>query len=347
MLLALIALACGTGESTAPTPVEAPAPAPADEAPTAVEDGSLWAWRDDQADAACMASAAAPTSPSCDWPHTWPGPPHPTEAGFAGVQQSDGQHRPVRLLPGQAPVPIGPPADLVRAVRWSPSGDQLVWEAHTDGVSTVMIGDGTAEGATPLHPHPAGSFEPDLRADGAVVFASSRDGNAELYLANPDLVRLTNDPGDDQRPRFSPDGSRLAWLASRDGNTRIYRATSDGNAQVPVSPADLEALDFAWSPNSSYLAAVLRVPGQPAFLQIFSASNGSTRSVLRPPAHVTGVAWSPDSGQVLLSASTELGSQLYTARVSGRDLAPAPLPAPAVSADPHHPPGPWLPRWSR
>ncbi|MFM2093115.1 MAG: hypothetical protein RIS70_239, partial [Planctomycetota bacterium] len=54
---------------------------------------------------------------------------------------------------------------------------------------------------------------PDFAPDGQrFVFGSSRDGNFEIYTAKldgSDVRRLTKEPLQDLRPRFSPDGQRI------------------------------------------------------------------------------------------------------------------------------------------
>jgi Tol biopolymer transport system component len=46
------------------------------------------------------------------------------------------------------------------------------------------------------------------------VFHSNRDGNFELYVMNGDgsgVTRLTNHPGIDRFPDWSPDGQEIAF----------------------------------------------------------------------------------------------------------------------------------------
>ena len=55
------------------------------------------------------------------------------------------------------------------------------------------------------------------------MFVTSRDGNAEIYVADADgrnPVRLTNDPANDREPAWSPDGTQIAFSSGLE--------TSDG-----------------------------------------------------------------------------------------------------------------------
>ena len=69
-------------------------------------------------------------------------------------------------------------------------------------------------------PNPAAPAVPTLATatdttPGRIAFVSTRDGNQEVYVVNTDgtgLTRLTNDPGADYFPAWSPDGSRIATL---------------------------------------------------------------------------------------------------------------------------------------
>ena len=47
-----------------------------------------------------------------------------------------------------------------------------------------------------------------------------------------DVVRLTQSPGLDARPAWSPDGKRIAFTSNRDGNYDIYVVNADGSNPV-------------------------------------------------------------------------------------------------------------------
>src|SRR3954470_448250 len=57
---------------------------------------------------------------------------------------------------------------------------------------------------------------------GRIAFSSDRDDpNYDIYSLNPDgtgLQRLTNDPGLDWWPSWSPDGESIAFQSTRDGH---------------------------------------------------------------------------------------------------------------------------------
>jgi Tol biopolymer transport system component len=59
-----------------------------------------------------------------------------------------------------------------------------------------------------------------------IAFDSDRDRyDREIYLVHPDgsaLTRVTNRPGIDQEPAFSPDGDWLSFTSDRDGSLQIY-----------------------------------------------------------------------------------------------------------------------------
>ncbi|HXH28931.1 MAG TPA: S9 family peptidase, partial [Candidatus Polarisedimenticolia bacterium] len=86
---------------------------------------------------------------------------------------------------------------------------------------------------------------------------------ADLYMLDLDgggLTRLTTHPGAESHPRFSPDGSRLAFLARRDGRAQIYVLSMLGGEAAPLVSFDESILDFAWFPDGRRIVFAARTP---------------------------------------------------------------------------------------
>ena len=73
---------------------------------------------------------------------------------------------------------------------------------------------------------------PNPPPSGRITFRSNRDGDSEIYAMNADgtgAVNLSNNPGSDNTPAWSPDGSQIAFRSDRDGNLEIYVMDADGS----------------------------------------------------------------------------------------------------------------------
>jgi Tol biopolymer transport system component len=64
-----------------------------------------------------------------------------------------------------------------------------------------------------------------------VAFSSNRNGNFDIYLADPDgqnLRRLTTGPGNEGEPAWTPDGSRIVYTSTTGTTTQIAIMAVDG-----------------------------------------------------------------------------------------------------------------------
>ena len=70
-------------------------------------------------------------------------------------------------------------------------------------------------------------------SNGKIVFASDRDGGLDVYSMEPDgsvESRLTNTIGDDTRPMWSSDGTRIVFSSRREGVSKIFTMNAAGTA---------------------------------------------------------------------------------------------------------------------
>ncbi|HEY0170521.1 MAG TPA: chitobiase/beta-hexosaminidase C-terminal domain-containing protein, partial [Pyrinomonadaceae bacterium] len=132
---------------------------------------------------------------------------------------------------------------------WSPDGQwiaygnaQSIWAQRTFGGSALRVTSGFGD----MRPR----FSPDGKK---IVFQSSRDGQAEIYLVTVDgtgvLLRLTVNPAADTAPAWSPDGSKIVFTSLRDGAQApaLYVMNPDGSNQTRLT----DGAEPAWrkAPN--------------------------------------------------------------------------------------------------
>jgi tricorn protease len=83
-------------------------------------------------------------------------------------------------------------------------------------------------------------------------------------------VRLSSPLGEESFPRFSPDGTRIAYSASYDGNVDVYVAAADGGMPVRLTHHPMEDRVLGWHPDGQrVLFASSRDSGRQRFNQFY------------------------------------------------------------------------------
>lgn len=82
--------------------------------------------------------------------------------------------------------------------------------------------------------------------------------NGEIFIMDADGTnekQLTNRPGYDGGPQFSPDGSRIAFYGkTAEGNYEIFVMHADGKNIINLSEDPMEDYSPAWSPDGKWIA---------------------------------------------------------------------------------------------
>lgn len=184
------------------------------------------------------------------------------------VMQSDGTHVvrltnalfSLALLP-QNIDPAWSPDNRQLAFASDRRGHQDIYTMNSDGSHVVRLTDGAAQGKY-------SSAEPDWSPDGRRILFTSQVGQyggdlttspgptADIYVVDLDgthLARLTDLAGYVQSPKWSPDGSRIAFVLVK-RQTDIYIMDADGSHLQQVTNDPMYEFDLAWSPDGSRIA---------------------------------------------------------------------------------------------
>jgi TolB protein len=160
---------------------------------------------------------------------------------------------------------------------------------------------------------PPGSTSLTGRLTGRIVF----DNHDDVWTINADgtnLTRLTESPGFDFDPSWSPDGARIAFRKERSGETEIWLMNADGTDQRRLTAG----LSPTWSPDGSWIACA-GPSGTSGVLTLIRPDG--TR--LRQLPHTEGgeyPTWSPDGTRIAFNSNLTGDHVMYIAEADGSNV---------------------------
>ena len=153
--------------------------------------------------------------------------------------------------------------------------------------------------------------------NGKIAFSASDGTSIEIYVANANgtgAQKITQAPGLDGTPAWSPDGKRIAFRSQRDfpgaqqtdlGAYEIYVMLADGSRPTRITNNAAADFEPSWSPDGKRLAFYTLRDGNYE-IYVMNADGSSPKNLTNDPALDTQPAWSPDGRRIAFS-STRVG----------------------------------------
>lgn len=175
--------------------------------------------------------------------------------------------------------------------------------------------------------------------EGRIAFVSTRDGEPGIFAVNADgsgLTRLTSDRGDGQ-PAWSPDGSRIAFLAMRKADESaleglsmhrmIYLMDADGRNLRRLT--DLPAAVLRWSPDGTLIGFQSSAEDETNrnatgivsnAIYVMDADGRRQRRLTELTYRNTFASWSSDGRHIAYASDRDNNWEIYVADVDrGRE----------------------------
>jgi len=206
----------------------------------------------------------------------------------------------VKLTPAPSPnfmSAYSPDGSQMVFLRQEPPGsDNEIWVMDADGTNPVQLTDNSLLESRPV-------FSPDgtkiVYARRGLPGTPASIRQLDVYVMNAngtEQTRLTTSLANDNNPRFSPDGEKIAFESTRNGSSDIYVMNPNGTGQTPlISYPDSTEQFPAFSPDGERLAFTSDRDGNE---EIYVIDLDGTADPVRltetmPPAENTRVDWGP------------------------------------------------------
>lgn len=134
---------------------------------------------------------------------------------------------------------------------WSPDGSKIAFVSDRLGKPQIFVMDANGGNVRRLTGNGAYSVNPAWSPKGDKIAYARMAGGFQIFVINADGsgdTQLTSE-GNNERPRWSPDGRLIAFSSRRGGAEALYMMRADGSGQTKVSRTGGNNIHPAWSPR--------------------------------------------------------------------------------------------------
>ena len=152
-----------------------------------------------------------------------------------------------------------------------------------------------------------------------ICFSAGETGKKEIYIADYDAGRVTKVTSHGSisiKPKFSPDGQKVAYLSYKDGFPFLYIYDRTTGRSTPLSKRSGLNHAPAWAPNGRFLALCLSKDGNTE-IYLKNADGTGERRLTSNRAGDTSPTFSPDARKIAFVSDRGGRPHVYTMNVDG------------------------------
>lgn len=124
---------------------------------------------------------------------------------------------------------------------------------------------------------------------------------SNVWLATADGKQqrpVTQGAFKDSSPRWSPDGTRIAYVSNRSGKNQIHVRWMDTGQETQITDLQQPPSNLSWSPDGNWIGFTRRVPSKPAW-SVNMPEKPPGAKWAEPPIVVTRLVWRADGAGLI------------------------------------------------
>ena len=189
-------------------------------------------------------------------------------------------------------------------------------------IYSVGITGGMPKLITPAGPSYFHGWSPNAKD---MVFCGERNGEFDVYKipsTGGTEVKLTNTPGLDDGPEYTPDGNYIYFNSVRSGLMQIWRMKPDGSGQEQVTNDSLNNWFPHISPDGKWISFIsflpqevqpgIHPPYKNVYIRLMPIEGGSIKTIAYfygGQGSINTPSWSPDSKKIAFISNTDMSAK--------------------------------------
>jgi Tol biopolymer transport system component len=188
----------------------------------------------------------------------------------------------------------------------------------------LNVAQALAASATTGHVISPGTGSPNrllYRPQSKLLFSEDSGQADSIFVMNTDGTGVTQLTTQHERdPRWSPDGTKIAFASQRDGNWEIYVMNADGTGQTRLTNNPAYDAEPCWSPDGTKLAFTSNRDGNYE-IYVVNVGGGAATRLTNNTSFENTPEWSPGGSKIAYGSDSGGNSKIWLMNADGTSQA--------------------------